>query len=350
MRFLDGPRFSHFDCAGRFFDATANNTTSHITRCPPPVGVIFFRANYNSWISIFTMMQTEAELTTDVNAEQSSSASLLSDFSRAPLNTPAKLAINDIVDSFKKWRVWTMLAHQDIKLRYRRSVLGPFWITLSMAITVYTMGYLYGHLFHVELQHYYPFLAAGMLSWALISTMVVEFTDGFTTSDSLLKQIKLPYTLYIHRLASRNFLIFFHNIVVIIPILLMYHEYAKVNWHTLLVIPGLVILYINAISFGLMLAIIGARYRDISQIIKSLVQVIFFVTPVMWTPEVLNEKNQFIINLNPFYAFLEMIRAPLLGKAPSLMNISVVFTMTILGMLLSFSLFSRYRARIIYWL
>src|ERR1700679_2205930 len=88
-------------------------------------------------------------------------------------------AIQDLTEGLKKWPIWLMLAYQDIKLRYRRSILGPFWLTLSIAITVYSMGYLYAHIFHIALEHYFPFLVAGMLSWNLISTIVTEFTDGF---------------------------------------------------------------------------------------------------------------------------------------------------------------------------
>lgn len=261
-----------------------------------------------------------------------------------------RLAWDDILLGLKKWPIWLMLSYQDIKLRYRRSVLGPFWITLSMAITVYTMGYLYAHIFHMELEQYFPYLVSGMLSWSLISTIVLEYTDGFMAYDTLIKQIKLPYTLYIHRIASRNIIIFFHNIVVIIPILAIYHTYAKVNFHTLLLIPGLLAVYINAVSYGLILAMIGARYRDVSQIIKSLVQVIFFVTPVMWKPEVLGENRHLIVDLNPFYAFLEIIRQPLIGGVPTIKNIVMVIAVTAIGLVFSYKMLARYRSRIVYWL
>lgn len=267
-----------------------------------------------------------------------------------PYISPQKAAWLDIFDGLKSYRIWLMLAYQDIKLRYRRSVLGPFWLTLSMAITVYSMGYLYGHLFHIELQRYYPFLVSGMLAWSLVATMITEFTDGFVTTEGLIKQIKLPYSLHIHRIAARNIIIFFHNLLVLVPILLLFHEYAKVNLNLLLLIPGLFILYINSISYGLILSMLGARYRDISQVIKSLVQVIFFITPVMWNPEILSPKNQFAVNLNPFYAFIELIREPLLGRQPSLQNLMMVSFVTILGLLISSMMFTRYRARIVYWL
>lgn len=261
-----------------------------------------------------------------------------------------QLGFQDFKESIKKWRIWAMLAYQDVQLRYRRSVIGPFWITLSMAITVYSMGYLYAHLFRQDLSHYFPFLVGGMLSWTLISTIITEVTDGLTVSEALVKQIKLPYTLYMHRIAYRNILIFIHNIAVLIPIILIFHETAKISFYSLMLIPGLMIIYINTLSYGLILSMVGARYRDISQLVKSLLQIIFFVTPIMWSPEILGSKNQFIIDWNPFYAFVEVIRQPLLGSMPTLRNIVTALVVTLLGIIISTIFFSKYRSRIVYWL
>src|SRR5579872_3606477 len=123
-------------------------------------------------------------------------------------NKSRRLAFKDILDGLSKWRVWLMLAYQDIKLRYRRSILGPFWITLSMAITVYSMGYLYSHLFHMDLKNYFPFLVGGMLAWGFISNTITELVETLTQEESRIKQIKLPYCLYINKVIARNFLIF----------------------------------------------------------------------------------------------------------------------------------------------
>lgn len=260
------------------------------------------------------------------------------------------LALQDIFNGLAKWRIWLLLAYQDVKLRYRRSVLGPFWITLSMAITVYSMGYLYGHLFHSDLQIYFPFLVSGMISWALISSLISDLTDAFTQSDGLIKQISLPYSLYIHRVAARNVITFFHNILVIIPIIAIFHQVAKINLNTLMIIPGLALIYMNALFFGLILAMIGSRYRDMSQIIKSLIQVAFFLTPIMWNPSVLPGKDRYIVMLNPFYSFVELIRAPMLGKIPTLHNFLMAALVSIIGILVCARLFAKYRSRIVYWL
>ncbi|MCE3237214.1 MAG: hypothetical protein K0R24_195 [Gammaproteobacteria bacterium] len=287
-------------------------------------------------------MQSESVINKSMTEEQEVSSS--------SLRTARQLALDDIQEGIAKWRIWLMLAYQDVRLRYRRSVLGPFWITISMAITVYSMGYLYSHLFHSDIQTYFPFLVAGMLAWALISTQVSDLTEALTLSEGLIKQIKLPYSLYIHRVATRNIIIFFHNVLVIIPILFVFHKAAKINACTLLLIPGLMIIYINSISYGLVLGMIGARYRDILQIVKSLIQVAFFLTPVMWNPAILPLQDRYIVFLNPFYAFIELIRAPLLGTIPAGYTLIMVSIVTLMGLLFSLKMLTRYRARIVYWL
>jgi len=261
-----------------------------------------------------------------------------------------RLAFKDILDGLTKWRIWLMLAYQDIKLRYRRSVLGPFWITLSMAISVYSMGFLYSHLFRSDLQTYFPFLVGGMIAWALISTLITELTDAFSNSDNLIKQIKLPYSLYIHRIVARNIIIFFHNTLVIVPLFFIFHESIKITWDTLFLVVGLSVIYINGLFYGLILAMIGSRFRDISQIVKSLIQVVFFLTPVMWRPDVLSANKKFIVLFNPFSSFIQIIRAPLIGTLPELHDILMVCFVTIIGMFICYFLFIRYRARIVYWL
>lgn len=269
--------------------------------------------------------------------------------SETPDQRAKRLALKDITEAIVKWRVWLMLAYQDIKLRYRRSVLGPFWITLSMAITVYSMGLLYSHLFHSDINTYFPYLVGGMLSWALISGTIIELIDTFAQTEGMIKQIKLPYNLYIHRVATRNLYIFFHNVLVIIPILIIFHQSAKVNLNTLLLFPGLAIIYFNAITYGMVLAIIGARYRDLSQILKSLIQVVFFLTPIMWRPDALPANKKFIVLLNPFNAFVNTVRAPLIGTAPTAQDLFIVTIVTFFGAILSYNMFVRYRSRIIYW-
>lgn len=259
-----------------------------------------------------------------------------------------KLAINDIVEGLLSWRIWLILAWQDIRLRYRRSQLGPFWLTISMAVTIYSMGFLYGHLFKMDLQTYFPFLASGLLVWTMIINIVNDSTNSLIEATPYLKQIKLPYIVFVLRVVMRHFIIFLHNIIAVIPIIIFCH--IKVGWWLLALPFGLLIVLLNGAIYGVILAMIGARFRDIAQIIASIMQVIFFVTPVMWMARILPPQYQFIVKFNPFAQFIDVVRLPLLGSWPSLHNYIVISAITILGILLMSFLYYRGRHRIIYWL
>ena len=268
-----------------------------------------------------------------------------------PQISQKQLAWDDFKESLQHWRIWLMLAYQDIKLRYRRSVLGPFWITISMAITVYSMGYLYSHLFRINFNDYFPYLVGGILGWSLISTNILDFVEVFILSENIIKQIKLPYTIHIHRVAARNTIIFFHHLLIIVPAVMIFHATAKTSGYLLMMlIPGLLLIYINAFCYGIVIAMIGTRFRDVPQIIKSFISVVFFVTPVIWNPDLLPADKRFFISLNPFYSFIELIRAPLTGHFMTPFQLIMVTVITLIGIFASYLLFSAHRARIVYWI
>lgn len=281
---------------------------------------------------------------------ETSTSSLPGDFIIADKKNPtaAALAWQDITTGLKSWRIWLMLSWQDIRLRYRRSSLGPFWLTLSMAITIYTMGFLYGHLFKMDLANYYPFLAAGMLTWYLINTLIVEGTNAFIEAENYLKQMKLPYSIFILRVVCRSLIIFFHNIVVIIPILIIFPSHL--NFAILFIVPALFLIAINGCIYGMIFAMLGARYRDIAQIVVSVMQIAFFLTPIMWNKNILPPHYFFVTALNPFAQYVELLRAPLMGTLPSEYAILMVLALTVIGALVCFYLLTRVRHRIIYWL
>lgn len=259
-----------------------------------------------------------------------------------------RLATRDIANGFKSWHIWTLLAWQEIRLRYRRSYLGPFWITINMAILIYSMGFLYGHLFKMELSLYYPALASSMLGWTFISSIIIESTHTFIGAENYIKQMKLPYSIYLLKLIYRNLIIFLHNIAIMIPIILIFK--VKMTLATLLLIPSMALISCLGFVYGGFLAIMGARFRDLSQIIASLTQVAFFLTPIMWTPDILPVRYQNYILFNPFAQIVELIRNPILGKAPSFFAVSMALTLLLVGTIITFFIFTKKRKQIVYWL
>ena len=105
---------------------------------------------------------------------------------------------------------------------------------------------------------------------------------------------------------------------------------------------------VNGFMFGTMLAALSARFRDIPMIVVNLVQVAFFMTPVMWQAQMLG-RHQWVVNLNPFYHFLEIARAPLLGRPTDAWSWFAVAAITLVGGVVCMVTMTRFRSRIAYW-
>lgn len=259
---------------------------------------------------------------------------------------PGSLARQDFVEGMKRWWLWNAMGWQDILLRYRGSVLGPFWLTLSMGIMIAALGILYSTLFKMELHDYMPFLCLGILSWNFLSSLVVESCHVFTQAEAVIKQVKLPFSVHAYRMIWRNLIIAGHNVVVYPIVMLIFGVVPTV--YTLLFIPGLVLVLINAVWIAMLLGLICARFRDVPQIVASLVQVVFFVTPIIWKPELLG-KHEKLAHLNPFFAFVDVLRAPLLGVPPDTFSWLTVLGTTVIGWTVTLLMFARFRTRIPYW-
>ena len=125
---------------------------------------------------------------------------------------------SDFITAIFDRDVWMFHAFLDIRLRYRRSTIGPFWITLSMAIFITALGVVYTKLFNVDTKEYLPFLAVGFVIWNLISGLICDFPNIFVDNGSYIKDMKInPYVILL-RLLARHLIIFLHNTIIIFGI------------------------------------------------------------------------------------------------------------------------------------
>jgi ABC-type polysaccharide/polyol phosphate export permease len=258
----------------------------------------------------------------------------------------AAVAARDLAAGLVRWWLWALVGWWDIKQRYRGSVLGPFWLTLSTAIMIGSLGVLYSQLFQIEIQTYLPYLSLGILGWGLISSLLNESCTAFISAEHVIKQIRMPLSVHLYRVVLRNLIVFAHNIVVFAIVALAFA--VPVGWADFMVLPGMLLLLLGMLPAGLLLAALCARFRDIPQVIASLLQVVFFVTPIMWRPELLGPRAALAV-FNPFNCFIDLVRAPLLGQWAPATSWLVALGATIACWLVAFPFFARFRARIAYW-
>lgn len=261
----------------------------------------------------------------------------------------SKRGLQDILQSLIDIKLPLYLAYSDIRQRYRRSTLGPFWITLSTGVMICCIGVIFGNIYESGLEEFIPYLAAGMIVWGFISSTINDSSSVFINAESIIKQLPIPIYSHVIRLISKNFYIFLHNIL-IFP-LVCFFVGKGVNLNLLFVIPGLLLLVLNLAWISLIVGIICTRYRDFPPIIASILQVAFYVTPILWMPSLLKLGRKFFyIEINPFFQLIQLVRDPLLGKCPTLLCWLTGLSLCILGWIIALFLFNKYRSRIAYWL
>jgi len=264
----------------------------------------------------------------------------------APRRSRHREAVADLIGGVKLWELWSTLGWHDIRQRYRRSIVGPFWLTLSMGVMVAGLAYLYVGIFGQNIEGYLPYVATGMIVFSLISTVATEGSTVFIGSASLILQLRAPLSIYIYQMLWRNLLIFAHNISIYVVVLIF--SKVDIGWNFFLSFLGLFLVLLNGIWVGVTLGGLSARFRDVPPIVGSIMQVAFFLTPIFWTPGALPSRELFV-HLNPFYYLVEVVRMPLLGKTPALSIWLVVIGMNCVGALVAIGFYARYRGRIAYW-
>jgi lipopolysaccharide transport system permease protein len=256
-------------------------------------------------------------------------------------------AAMDIVEGLKLWPLARSLGWLDIRLRYRGSLLGPGWLTLSTAVMIGALGVLYSTLFQTDIHDYLPFLALSQILWTFLAGMVSEGCSCFTQAEGMILAARMPLFLHALRTLVRNVLVLAHNILVLVAVYL----YFQINpgWTALLSLPGVAVWIVDMLAVCLLLGAFCARFRDVGPIIGSIMQIAFFLTPVIWQPEQLG-PSQWTLPFNPFFALLEIVRAPLLGSVPSLTVWKAALFYSGILCVVSWLFFVRARGRVPFWM
>lgn len=260
--------------------------------------------------------------------------------------TNLQLAVSDVADGVAGFHIWAAIGWQAVMQRYRRSFLGPFWLTISTAILVGIMGPLYAKLFQQDLGNYFAYLAINLVLWQTILQLVLDSCTAFIASDGYIKQMRLPLSIHVLSMLWKNLIILAHNFVVVLLALAIMRP--SLGWPLLLFPLAVLLFAANAFWIGTLLGMVCARFRDVTLMVSNLMQVAFFATPVLWKPQMLG-RHEWAVNLNPFYHFLEILRGPLLGAPVNTRSWAAVLAITVLGFLMMALFYSRFRSRIAYW-
>lgn len=248
-----------------------------------------------------------------------------------------------------KWRelVFT-LSLIDIRQRYRRSTLGIWWNLITLSVTMGALGYIWSKIFKTDLESYLPYFAVGYILWNYIAALINEGANAFISAEPLIRQSRVPLEVYALRVILRNVIILAINCSVLLFIFLIL-GITVTPYSLLMSVAGLVLGLMLITPTTLALAIACARFRDLPQVVANIMQLMFFVTPIMWKREALSVENQWIADWNPLLLVLDVIRGPLLGSALELQQYAFLTGLIAIAMLLGLLAFSRYKKQLPYW-
>ena len=259
------------------------------------------------------------------------------------------IALIDVVFSIKNYYSWLYLSYFDLKLKYRRTFLGPWWVVIGMAISATAMCFLWSTIFKLDWKEYLTYLYSGFIIWMWISQLVVDAPEVFYgEAQKYIKAYPNPPLFYVLRKCSLNLLLFLHHVPLILVV--AYAVNKKIELNVLYSLPiGMFVVFVNSILFTAIVGMFSARYRDIEPLVKSLMPPMLLLTPVLWKPEMLGSYINYIY-LNPFTYFVGIIRNDLIGLDFDI-NIWIgALTITIFQLIIFIILYSKKRNRIIFWI
>jgi ABC-type polysaccharide/polyol phosphate export permease len=243
--------------------------------------------------------------------------------------------------------IWINIALAEIKGSYKRTKLGPLWISLSTIILLFSMGPLYSVIFKTDFKSYFVYLACGFVFWALIKDILLESSNEYVNSQSYILSQPYPISIYIFKCVFKNLIIFLHNFIIVLIATTYFTENLTIlNFLTFLL--GLFINLLILFFVGLSLSVICLRYRDVSNIIQNLFTVFFFITPILWKPSLLEGKTAFIYG-NIFFSMIDVMRSPLIGNQFPTLSFIICIIALFFSILISIYFFGKYKNKVALW-
>ncbi|WP_436405894.1 galactan export ABC transporter permease subunit Wzm/RfbD [Corynebacterium flavescens] len=264
-----------------------------------------------------------------------------------------RAAFADLLQGARQRELWFMLGIQDIKQRYRRSVLGPFWITIATGVMAAALGLLYSMLFQIPTAQFLPHVTVGLIMWNFISGAIKEGSTVFIENEGLIKQLPAPLSVHVYRLVWRQTLFLAHNLIIWVLLIIIFPRHL--GWEFLLIIPGLALLLVNGVWVAMFFGIVATRFRDIAPLLEALTQLLFYVTPIVWMTDTLENQGGAVseraklAQLNPLYHYMEVVRAPMIGQPVEAYHWWIVIGCTLAGIGLAALAMRQWRFRVSYW-
>jgi ABC-type polysaccharide/polyol phosphate export permease len=257
------------------------------------------------------------------------------------------LAVHDLREGVRLAPIWWRMAIEQTITRYRRTVLGPFWLASSIIGMAVGLTLVFGPILGGDWRSNFPFVLSGLLCWSLVGGGINMAAGVFLGASGLMQSQKLPLSFHSSMAVSRTLIDFAHQAVGFWIAMAVVRLFPIPHWHLLLTLP-IVVLTVFLLTFPL--GMLSARYRDVGYFVSFILQPLFLLTPVFWRRASMPAHNYWIVDYNPLAYMLEVLRQPLLGHPVSMKYFTwAVLVLAVCALAAAVSLIL-HRRRVIFWL
>ena len=256
-------------------------------------------------------------------------------------------AASDIGGGLSRRWLWGALGWMDVRRRYSGAAMSSLWITTNTLLLVICLTVVLAEPLGSTPWAYGPYVAVGLVVWHFIQLSIGEAATVFVGAGETIKHVAMPLSVHVLRLVWRNVIVFGHNAVIVPAVLVLCG--TDITLLALMAIPAFLLLVVQITAASLLLGLLGARFRDVAQVVTSATQLLFFATPIFWFPATLGPDRQWIVAANPLFAFIDIVRAPLVGAHPAEQSWPVALAVTAITAGAALWAFVRCRERVAYW-
>jgi ABC-type polysaccharide/polyol phosphate export permease len=224
------------------------------------------------------------------------------------------------VRNLRKGLTWAWL---DTVCQYRRSKIGPLWETINVLVMTLGIAVVSSAVIGGTMTDLIAYIGLGIIVWSAITSQIGEGTTAFVRNREYILSSNLSIDFYVARMSFRIAITFCHHLI----------------------------LYVLGVALGLitLLALVCARFRDVELIVRNLLQLAFFVTPIFWDYRRVLTGREYIVDYNVLFYFIEIVRGPLLGEVPPLRIYAVVLAVTVIGYVLAYLAYRRMRRNLAFF-
>ncbi len=247
----------------------------------------------------------------------------------------------------QNFRYWNFLALNEIKQKYRRSTLGTLWVSLSTAIAILGIGPIYSVLFNTKLSDYFMVVSIGLISWNFISAIIGESCGAFIANAGMIKDTNLPIETYCYVVIWRNILLLLQNLLILYVIFNTFGFKIYPNYRLMIVISITAYFLSN---LGMILSFACTRFRDLSQIVDSLMRLLFFMTPILWLVKDTKLGESPLVKYNIFYYLVDLLRNAFINNSITLNHLLLIILLAACTGLVRNIVIKKYKNKVVYWL